>query len=71
MRKLFKVTCCGKGYGMGNNTLDVYVVAGTETEASNKALEEMIKLQYDKVDDYVSNVELIADEGRSNNLLVI
>jgi len=70
MKKLFKVACSGNGYSI-TTFGDIYVIAESHGEAGDKALTKMRELKYDKVDDYVSSVELIADEGESNKKLLI
>ena len=70
MKKLFKVGCSG-GFYSPTTFSDIYVVAESYGEASEKALAKMKELKYDKVDDYVSSVELVADEKESNKKLLI
>lgn len=63
MKKLYRVTCCGSTYLGANKRESIYTIAEDEKEASERALNKMKELEYyDKIDDYVSNVELIADE---------
>lgn len=71
MKKLYNVTCSGRSVGGTRNNNTIYVVACDEKEASEKALSKMRELKYDKVDDYVSNVALIADEKDTCNGLLI
>lgn len=66
MIKLYLVTC----NGMFNST-DVYVLAKNEAVASNKALNELIEKDYNKVNKYVSNVKLIADKDETNDCLLV
>lgn len=70
MKKLFKVSCSGGHYPQ-NTFSDIYVIADDYEEASNKALNKMKELKYDKVDEFVSSIELIADEKESNKKLLI
>lgn len=71
MKKLYKVTCCG-GYCFDIKKFDnIYVIAEDEKEASDKALNMMKKKKYDRVDEFVSEIFLIADENESNNCLLI
>ncbi|MGD0340330.1 MAG: hypothetical protein ABSA76_01295 [Bacteroidales bacterium] len=71
MKTLFKVSCTGGNYTQTTNS-DIYVIAETVQEASDKALAKMKELGYDKVDDYVSALEVIADEKEiSKKLLII
>ena len=70
MKKLFRVSCSGNGYSITTND-NIYVVAESFEEASTKALDKMRALQYDKVDGYVSDIKLIADEDESNKILLI
>jgi len=70
MKKLFKVSCSESAY---NESIfsDIYVIAESCDEASNKALAKMVELRYNLVDDYVSSIELVADEKQSNKKLLI
>ena len=70
MKILFKVSCSGNHYSIVTFS-DIYVVAETIQEASDKALAKMKELNYDKVDDFVSNVEVIADEEETTKKLLI
>ena len=55
--KLFLVTCCG-GWN-SSSTIDVYVIAGDETTASDMALKKMRELSY-LYTSFVSQIKLIA-----------
>jgi len=69
MKKLFRVTCCGTS---GSKNPSIYVVAENPNEAENKALVKVRELKYNRIDSYVSEIILIADEKDScKNLLVI
>jgi hypothetical protein len=70
MKKLFRVACSGMCYSITTFS-DIYVIADSYQEASDKALSKMKELKYDKVDDFVSSIELIADEKESNKKLLI
>lgn len=70
MKSLFKVNCTGNGYTLTTYS-DIYVIAETVQEASDKALLKMRELKYDKVDDYVSSIEVIADEKEQCKKLLI
>jgi hypothetical protein len=70
MKKLFRVACSGNCFGITTFS-DIYVVADDYKEASDKAIDRMKELKYDKVDDYVSSIELVADEIESNKKLLI
>lgn len=70
MKQLFKVACSGGNYSITTFS-DIYVIAESYGEASEKAMAKMRELKYDKVDDYVSSVELIADEKELNKKLLI
>jgi len=67
MKKLFKVSCSGKF----DTFYDIYVIADTYEDAGNKALQKMKDLRYDKVSDYVSTIELLADEKETTKKLLI
>ena len=69
-KKLFKVACTGKGAAIVIFE-DIYVTADNYQEACDKALKKVRDLKYDKVDDFVSSIELIADEIESNKKLYI
>lgn len=72
MKKLYKVTCGEKMAYSGCKTRDsIYVVAENESEAANKALNKMKELKYDLIDEFVSNVLLIADEKETNDVILI
>jgi len=70
MKILFKVSCTGNGYTQTTYS-NIYVVAETVQEASDKALAKMKELRYDRVDDYVSSIEVIADEKEQSKKLLI
>ena len=70
MKTLFKVSCSGKGVNVSTFS-DIYVVAEDYKEASDKALPKMKELDYVRVDNFVSVIEMIADEEESNNKLLI
>lgn len=72
MKKLFRVTCAGNN-AMGRITErdSIYVVSETESDAASKALNKMRELKNDKIDSFVSKVELIGDEKESNNCILI
>lgn len=71
-KKLFMVTCCGNnGYLSVKSRDSIYVIALDEEQASLFALNKMKELEYDLIDDYVSKVELIADEKETNNSILI
>jgi hypothetical protein len=62
MKTLFKISCSKKtAYHELKTFRDIYVVAETVQEASEKALSKMKELGYDEVDGYVSSLEVIAD----------
>jgi hypothetical protein len=71
MKKLFNVTCCGKTYLSIRSKDSIFVIAEDEKEAADKALNKMKELKYDLVDDFVSNVKLIADEKDTNEAILI
>jgi hypothetical protein len=71
MKTLFKVSCTGGNYILQTTNSDIYVVAETVQEASDKALAKMKELEYDKGDDYVSALEVIADEKEISKKLLI
>jgi len=70
MKKLFKVSCSESAY---NESIfsDIYVIAESYDEASNKAIAKLVELRYNLVDAYVSSIELIADEKQSNKKLLV
>ena len=71
MKKLYQVTCCGKSVFTHNSFGDIFVIAENYQEAKEKALNKMKELKYDKVDDYVSKIILVADEEETNKCLLI
>ena len=71
MKKLYQVECCGKSCYSINTFSGIFVIAEDEKEAADKALAKMVGLQYNKVNDYVSSVKLVADEKETNKCLLI
>ena len=71
MKKLFKVSCSGNMPSQIYTRDDIYVVAQSFEEAGQKALQKMKELNYNKIDEYVSNIEMVADEQESNKHLLI
>lgn len=71
MKRLYKVTCSGRSSFSITNFENIYVVALDVKEAADKAMDRIRELGYDKVDDYVSQVTLVADEMESNRCLLV
>lgn len=72
MINLYLVECCCK-YSSGRvESLEVYVLASDEKDASDKALNKMRNLKW-RFDDYIGCVKLIAsiDEDKSLSLLIM
>jgi hypothetical protein len=71
MKKLYKLSCSGRGVIDITTFDDIYVIADDMEQASEKALAKMKELKYDMVDDFVSSIMLVADEQETNKCLLI
>lgn len=72
MNNLYLVECCCKHGSCRIESLEVYVTASDEKDASDKALNKMRNLKW-RFDDYIGCIKLIAstDEDKSSSLLII